>query len=122
MKNIHGPINRGKVSSQRLDYKRQVAGLQDPFTFPEVHCLKDVSGCHSISFCCLQELRDLLHLFKGHLGLWNLFDWFLPPWIKAIDESTQDLGQKRLEICLDHILQNTTDLDAILDILVYQMS
>lgn len=78
-------------------------------TFPEVHSLKYISGCDSISFSCLQELRDLLHLFEGHLRLGNLLDGLFPPRIKAVDKSTEDLGHKKnrnrskLTQCADHI-------------------
>lgn len=58
--------------------------------------MKYVSGCDSISFGCLQEQGDLLHLLKGHLRLWNLLDRLLPPWIEAVDEPTEDLEQKLL--------------------------
>lgn len=77
--------------------------IRRKFTFPEVHSLKYVSGCDSISFSCLQELRDLLHLFEGHLRLWNLLDRLLSPRIKAVDKPTEDLGQRRSEIWFDHI-------------------
>lgn len=69
--------------------------LGDNVTFPEVHSLEDVSGCYSISFCCLEELGDLFHLFESHLCFRNFLDGLLPPWIKTVDESTKDLGQRR---------------------------
>jgi hypothetical protein len=37
------------------------------FTFPEIHCLKNVSGPDTIDLGSFQELRDLLHLLKSHL-------------------------------------------------------
>lgn len=61
-------------------------------TFPEVNRLKYISGYDSVGFSCSQELRDLLHLFEGHLRLWNLLDGLLPFGIQAVDEPTENLG------------------------------
>lgn len=63
-------------------------------TFPEVHRLKYVSGRDSIRFSRLQELRDLLHLFEGHLCLEDLLDRLLSPRIQAVDKPTEDLENK----------------------------
>lgn len=61
-------------------------------TFPEVNSLKNISGYDSICFSCSQELRDLLHLFEGHLCLWNLLDGLFPFGIQAVDKPTENLG------------------------------
>lgn len=64
-------------------------------TFPEVNSLKDISGDDAISFSCSQELGDLLHLFEGHLCLWNLLDGLFLFGIQAVDKPTENLGLKQ---------------------------
>lgn len=64
-------------------------------TFPEVNSLKNISGYDSICFSCSQELGDLLHLFEGHLCLWNLLDGFLPFGIQTVDKPTENLGRDK---------------------------
>lgn len=74
-------------------------------TFPQVHGLEDVCGDDSVGLGSLQELGDLLHLLKGHLGLQNLLDGLITTRVQAIDEPTQNLqgggenrGVRRIQI------------------------
>lgn len=60
-------------------------------TFPEVNSLKYIRSYDSICFSCSQELRDLLHLFEGHLRLWNLLDGLLSFGIQAVDKPAENL-------------------------------
>lgn len=93
------PIDRGRgrsdectTQARTLDEQTQV--LSVGITFPEVNCLKYVSGCDSIGLSRLQEQGDLLHLLKGHLRLCNLPDRLLPSGIEAVDKPAEDLRQK----------------------------
>lgn len=75
-------------------------------TFPEINSLKYIGGYDSICFSCSQELRDLLHLFEGHLRLWDLLDGLLPFGIQAVDEPTEDLARKKVKHSTEHRLYN----------------
>lgn len=59
-------------------------------TFPQVHSLEHVSLSDAILLCSVEELRDLLHLLKGHGRALDLLHGFVSS-EQAVDEFTQDL-------------------------------
>lgn len=56
-----GAKGRGGMKGEQIQRQKRL------FTFPKIHSLENISGPDAIDLRSFQELRDLLHLLKGHL-------------------------------------------------------